>query len=81
VLSERDICDRLYAILGEGQRARFLGQSNPYPANTLFSMMHSIGWLQEDLRRGLMRSDQKYREEQERFEREGVYGSKYTLAE
>ena len=59
-LSEEELTKILYAKLQEGEEARKIGKCNPYKPNTLSNMLHSYGWVREDLRIALMRSNENY---------------------
>ena len=73
-LTERQIVERLYHYVKEGAKARQNGTSSPYAGNTLAHFLHATGWVQEDLRQGLMRADPEgYGAEQKRFEAAGVF--------
>lgn len=74
MVNEREICDRLYAFVKEGSRLRKSGGPCQHAANTIAHMLSSIGWVQEDLRQGLMKSDPDgYGAEQKRFDAAGVF--------
>lgn len=68
-MSEQRECDLLYALHKQGARARHTGESNPHPSNTIASFMHSGGWLTEDLRRALCRSNRDYAWGQAQFDK------------
>lgn len=69
-LTEREVATWCYAVVKEGAAARVSGASCPFPAKQeLRSMLHSIGWVQEDLRQALMKADPVYRANQEAFEK------------
>ena len=72
-MDEREEGRRLYALIKEGAHARINGTRCPYAANTVASMLHSVGWVREDLRQALIKADPRYGEEQRRFEAAGVY--------
>lgn len=57
-------CDRLYKVFKAGAKARREGTSSPYKGDSLLHMFHSNGWVQEDLRIALCRSNPAYRTNQ-----------------
>lgn len=72
-MDESEISERLYAFIKEGAHARINGTSCPYAARTVASMLHSVGWVREDLRQALIKAKPAYGEEQRRFEAAGVF--------
>ena len=76
-MSEREICDKVYDWIKEGQVARRCGGSVPYRGGSFAAMCWGEGWLLEDLRMLAMRSHAAYGEEQRRYERNGVFGDRY----
>lgn len=66
-LTERQICDQLYKWQKEGALNRNNGKPCPYKGNTIAHMMHSSGWLTEDLRIALIKADPKYAASQRRL--------------
>ena len=59
VMDEREITNYLYGIIKEGMEARRTGARCKYNTG-LKHMLHSVGWVREDLRIALMRSDPSY---------------------
>ena len=72
-MDESELSKRLYAFIKEGAHARINGTSCPYAAHTVAAMLHSAGWVREDLRQALIKADARYGEEQRRFEAAGVF--------
>ncbi len=69
-LTEREVATWCYAVVKEGAAARANGTPCPYPSTReLQSMLHSVGWVQEDLRLALIKADPVYRANQEAFEK------------
>lgn len=68
-MTDAEIADALYAIFKGGAAARRAHTSTPYAAaERLKSMLHSFGWVQEDLRLALMKHDPNYRTGQVAFD-------------
>lgn len=59
-MTEQEICEHLYAFVRDGARSRRNGTGNRYKGGSLAHVLSSIGWVQEDLRLALMRSDINY---------------------
>jgi hypothetical protein len=72
-MTEREICEWMYARVKEGRKRYKTGEQCPHRADTVIGLLDLLGWCSEDFRAALMRHDPVYRVEQERFEREGVY--------
>ncbi len=72
-MDESELSKQLYAFIKEGAHARIDGISCPYPPRTVAAMLHSVGWVREDLRQALIKADPRYGEEQRRFEAAGVF--------
>lgn len=63
-MTEREVVLKLYEIEREGAAARDSGAVCPYPGNSLFHYIHSVGWLKRDLQLALCRAKPSYRESQ-----------------
>lgn len=59
-MTEKDVSDKVYAMIQEGRDSRANVISNKYAANTLGHMLGCVGWVYEDLRIALMRKDESY---------------------
>lgn len=60
MMSEPEIAKHLYSIIAEGKDNRRTGKHNKYPGNSLYHMLSSTGWVYEDLRIALMKSNPQY---------------------
>ena len=67
-MDESELSKRLYAFIKEGAHARINGTRCPYAINTVATMLHSVGWVQEDLRQALIRANPAYAASQRRLE-------------
>lgn len=60
MLSEQQVRDWIYAKLREGERNRRVGGVNNHPGNSLAHMLVAYGWVKEDLRLALIKSNETY---------------------
>ena len=72
-MTEREINEWLHARYKEGMARYDSGKPCPRAANTIAGFMDILGWCFQDQRRAHMKCNPAYRNEQERFEREGVF--------
>lgn len=67
---EQRLCDWMYSVIKEGQKARRENTGCPHPAYTLKSFLHVQGWVSEDLRIGLCKANPTYRATQVAYDPE-----------
>lgn len=60
MLSEQEVRGWIYARLQEGERNRRMGRINNHGGNSLSHMLVSYGWVKEDLRLALIKSNESY---------------------
>lgn len=72
IASERATIDTLYAHYSDGASCRRTGAVNPHKGNTVPHVLHSWGWVMEDLRQRLMAVDPIYRASQEAWQPDAV---------
>ena len=78
-MSEREICDKLYAWVKDGKRRYYSGEPlQGGSADTVRGLLDLLGWCLEDHRAALMRSNERYCHEQADLEAAGVFGSLYN---